>query len=136
MFHPWRKLRSLPQIDLSWRRMSGRLGETDGVRMIVMHPDQSQVQRRCTITHELAHVELGHTDGCTDVEEREARALAARWLIDLDDLADAAVWARSLTELADELWVDPDTLADRVEQLRPAELRYLRSRITARGDTP
>ncbi len=115
--------------------MSGRLGETDGVRVIVMHPDQSQVQRRCTIAHELAHVELGHTDGCSSVEERAARGLAARWLIDLEDLGDAAVWARSMAELADELWVDADTLAARVEQLHPAEKHYLRRRIAAR-ETP
>jgi hypothetical protein len=132
MFHPWRRLRSLPHIDLSWRRMPGRLGETDGVASIVMHPDQSQVQRRCTIAHELAHVELGHTDGCNDVEEQAARGLAARWLIEIEDLAEAALWARSRSELADELWVDTDTLDARLDHLGAGERRYLRERLAGR----
>jgi Zn-dependent peptidase ImmA (M78 family) len=116
--------------------MSGRLGETDGVGMIVMHPDQSQVQRRCTIAHELAHVELGHTGGCAHAEEQAARELAARWLIEIEDLAEAVLWARSRDELADELWVDLDTLDARLGRLHPAERHYLRRRVAAREHTP
>ncbi len=135
MFDPWRRLKSRPHIDVFWRRMDGRLGETDGTSLIVLHPDQSQTQRRCTMAHELAHIELGHTGGCSPVEERSASALAARWLIELPVLAEAALWAASVPELADELGVDVETLEDRIEHLDAGEQKYLRERLAARDHT-
>jgi IrrE N-terminal-like domain len=126
MFHPWHKLRALSQVQLSWVVMPGRLGETNGVDHIRMHPHQNQAQRRCTLAHELAHIELGHVHGCSLAEERTAGELAARWLIDIGELADAARWARSPEELADELWVDVETIHIRLGALSDAErARYL-----------
>ncbi len=29
MFHPWRRLRAQPEIDVVWERMPDRLGSTD-----------------------------------------------------------------------------------------------------------
>lgn len=104
-----------------WRRTPGLLGATDGERVIVMHPDQLQVQRRCTLAHELAHIELGHGASCSRAEEAEARAAAARRLIDLDALLDAFRWAEHLEEVADELWVDLDTLQARIDTLTDDE---------------
>lgn len=120
-FHPWRRLRAQSDIGLTWERMPGRLGQTDGAHAIALHPDQSQVQRRCTLAHELAHVELGHVDGASDTEERAARLLAARWLIDMDALLDALRWADDLPTVADELWVDEDTLMARLDGLSCSE---------------
>ena len=116
MFHPWRRLRAQPHIRLSWRELAGRLGETEG-NVIRMHPHQSQVQRRCTIAHELAHVELGHRNGCDDGEEVQATRLAARWLVGMDDLLDALRWAEELEEVAECLWVDEPTLLARLDGL-------------------
>lgn len=121
MWHPWRRLRALTHLDLSWRPLAGLLGATDGRDRIVMDPRQSQAQRRCTIAHELAHLELGHTGGCSPAEERMARALAARWLIDIDRLLDVLAWTERLEEAADELWVDVDTLMARLDGLTPGE---------------
>lgn len=121
MFHPWRTLRALDHVALSWEVMPGRLGETNGFDEIRMHPHQGQAQRRCTLAHELAHLELEHTEGCNGRDEREARALAATWLIKVEHLVAAARWARSLEEAADELWVDVDTLLTRLDTLTDDE---------------
>lgn len=125
MFHPWRRLRKLAHIDLAWRTLPGKLGITNGNDLVVLDPRQSQTQRRCTIAHELAHIELGHTGECTPVEEAQARALAARWLIRMEHLLEALAWTENLEELADELWVDLDTLMARLDGLTVEERRMI-----------
>lgn len=127
MWHPWRALRKLAHIDLIWTRLDvDVLALTDGRRRIWMDPRQSQAQRRSTIAHELAHIELGHVDGCTGREERQARVLAATRLIRLEHLAEALKWTRNVHELAEELWVDVETLTDRIENLTADEVAWLR----------
>jgi hypothetical protein len=121
MFHPWRRLRARPEIDVTWPVMAGRLGSTNGTTAIRMHPHQSQVQRRCTLAHELAHIELGHVGGCAPDRERDAALHAARWLVDIEDLLDALRWAEDLREVADCLWVDEPTLLARYDGLTPKE---------------
>lgn len=125
MFHPWRALRRRPAIDVTWRPLEGHLGLTDGRNEIVLDPRQSQRQRRCTLTHELAHIELGHVGGCTPGEEAAARQWAARVLIGMDDLMSALRWADDLETVADELWVDAPTLLDRLDGLDAAERQQL-----------
>ncbi len=117
VFHPWRRLRSMTAVDVQWHRTPGVLGATDGATVIVLHPDQSQAQRRCTLAHELAHIELGHVHGASASEESAARLLAARRLIEMPALLDALSWAEDLREVADELWVDEDTLMARLDGL-------------------
>lgn len=47
MFHPWRRLRALESVRLVWSATRpGLLGATDGVSLVLLHPDQSQRQRR------------------------------------------------------------------------------------------
>lgn len=121
MFHPWRALRALTHINVRWVPMDDRLGDTDGISDIRMHPNQLQVQRRCTLTHELAHVTLGHVGGCDAGEEAAANEWAARHLITMDALKDALLWADDLEEVADELWVDLDTLKNRLDCLTDEE---------------
>lgn len=101
--------------------MHDRLGSTNGTTAIRLHPHQSQVQRRCTLAHELAHIELGHIDGCTPDGEREAALHAARWLIDIDDLLDALRWTEEFAEAAECLWVDERTLMARLDGLTAEE---------------
>lgn len=125
MFHPWRRLRDLQYVRLHWEVMPGVLGETNGIDLVWMHPHQGQAQRRSTVAHELAHIELGHTAGCTGPDERAARELAARWLITLRALAEAARWSSRVEEIAEELWVDTDTLRTRVLTLTEAEHQAL-----------
>lgn len=129
MFHPWRTLRALGHINLTWRVMPGLLGRTNGVDEIDMHPEQLQAERRSTLAHELAHVELGHTQGCGGADERAARELAARWLVSVERLVDVGRWALSIEELADELWVDVETITTRLDTLTSSEREaYLEAR--------
>lgn len=136
VFHPWRHLRGLAHVEVFFLTLSGRRrAATNGVDVIVMHPRLNQAQRRCALAHELAHIELGHTDGASPVEERAAAVLAARRLIRADALADAMLWSQHPHDVADALWVDVETLTTRLEHLHPAERHYLTQRLAAREDT-
>ena len=125
MFNPWRALRDKTHINLTWRIMPTRLGETNGSDMIRLHPWQSQVQRRSTLTHELAHIELEHTAGCHPKDEAAARQWAARKLVPMSRLMNALRWADDLHTVADELWVTEKVLLDRLDGLTPAEKQQL-----------
>lgn len=125
MFHPWRVLRTAAHLTLYWAAMPHHRGLTDGRSTIVLHPDMLQVERRCTLAHELVHVDMGHTSGCNTAEERAVQAETARRLIPLHRLADTLAWALSHDEAADELWVTPEVLTDRIEHLTPEELAWL-----------
>lgn len=127
VFHPWRQLRALTHVEVFFQHLTGnRRAATDGIEVIVMRPGLAQVQRRCALAHELAHIDLGHTGGCTPQEERQASELAARWLIDLNDLIDALRWSTHLAEVADELWVDEPTLRARLDGLTDQEREQIR----------
>lgn len=137
MYHPWRALRALGDgVRLVWTPLApGVLALTDGHARIWIDPDQDQATRRCTIAHELAHIELGHIGGCAPREDRDADELAARRLIPLERLADTLAWTESAEEAADELWVDEATLAARIECLTDAERAALDERV-ARVERP
>lgn len=124
--HPWRDLRSRPHITLSWLDLPpGVRGATDGTSAIWLEVDLLQVERRCTLAHELAHIDLGHTTETTVQEELTARRYAARKLIDWDALVDVFRWAHNAHEAADELWVTPEVLEDRLRALSPTERALL-----------
>lgn len=101
--------------------MPTRRGMTVGSDLIVLHPEQLQVERRCALTHELVHVELGHVTACTAREDCDAQRQAARWLVDIGDLLDALRWAEDMREVADCLWVDEATLMARLDGLTADE---------------
>ena len=102
---------------------------TDG-ETIYMEKRLLQVERRCTLTHELVHVDLGHTEAQDEKSEAKVRRITAKRLIDWDDLVDAFRWAHDQYEAADELWVTPEVFADRLRHLTPIE-RALLAHITA-----
>lgn len=133
MWHPWRALRDRLDLTLIWtdRLPNGVLGATDGTR-IWMTPRQLQAERRCTLTHELVHIEHGHRGCQPPAIEAQVRIEAARRLIPLGDLGLAAVWARSPEELADELWVDLDTLLTRLDTCTDREREALNSALALR----
>ena len=134
VWHPWRTLREREDIIVAWtdRLPSQVLGVTDGAR-IWMAREQLQVERRCTLTHELIHIEQGH-HGCQPAHvERLVSVEASCRLITIEDLCRVAVWARSMSEAADELWVDVDTLLVRLESLDTDERVRLDDAFTRRG---
>lgn len=130
-YHPWRELRALDGVVVTWSDLPGDLrGFTDGVGAIHLDRSLNRVERRCTLTHELLHRHYGHRQGCRGLDEALVVQETARKLITLDALARAAAWSRSVHELADELWVTEDVLNVRLAHLHPAE-RALLTRATA-----
>lgn len=134
-WHPWRALGRLSHVIVEWTDdlPPDVLGDTDGVTHIRIATGQLQTERRCTITHELVHVEQGHIGCCDQRAEGQVRREAARRLITIAALSEAAVFhGDDLEGLADDLWVDLDTLLTRLNHLHPSERGYLRRRIERR----
>lgn len=132
--HPWRRVRDLPHVTVSRRDdlPPRTLGASEGDR-IWLRSDLKQVERRCTLAHELEHRERGH-DGCQpDPVESTVRAAAARYLLPSPHLvAEALVWSRGDIEVAaDELFVTPRVLRHRLDarHLHPAERAIIVERI-------
>lgn len=134
MDHPWRRLRQRADWLLRWSRLPGNYaGLTDHrSRTIWLDSRLLQAERRCTIAHELEHVERGPVPTDPVLAAREEAAIdkiVARRLIGLHALGDALAWSLNLDEAADELWVDVPTLRTRLEHLHPSERAYLRRRL-------
>lgn len=134
--HPWRDLRALAHIVIHFDELRpGVWGVNDGADQIWLDSRLSQVERRCTLAHELEHLRRDH-NGCQDeATERTVEAAAARYLMpDPRTVADALVWAHGdLEAAADELWVDEPTLRARLDarHLHPAERAIIVKRINA-----
>ncbi len=131
-WHPWRLVRSLPHIDVRWERMAGLLGHWDqDEQAITLHPDQSQRQKRVTLTHEMIHAERGHRGECDEKVERQVARETARRLIPIHALVDAALAHEDDHHaLCDALWVDLPTLQIRLASLHPSERGYLTRRLS------
>lgn len=129
--HPWRDLRGREHLTVYHHDLPpGMRGATDGTSSVWLERRLLQVERRCTLTHELVHVDLGHTEAQDAKTESKVRRITAQRLIDWDALVDAFRWAHNAAEAADELWVTLDVLEDRLRFLHPHE-RALLARITA-----
>lgn len=133
--HPWRDLRALAHVVVHHVDMRpGVWGAGDGHSRIWLDRRLGQVERRCTLAHELEHLARGHR-GCQDeATESTVVAAAARYLLPSPHVvADALVWARGdLEAAADELWVDEPTLRARLDarHLHPAERAIIVKRIS------
>ena len=119
-WHPWRRARdSYPDlvIDCTRRLAGGAMGLV-GESTIWLHRGLTQAERRCTLTHELLHVEM------PDADENAVERETARRLITLNQLVDAFCWLRhaSTPDLADHLWVDQQTAWVRMKHLDPIEV--------------
>lgn len=125
IYHPWRALRTdWPHVIVEHTDdlPPGRRADTNGIDEIRMRRRLLQVERRCSLAHELIHLEHGHTGVCSPGHEADVDREAARRLIPWERLLAAVRWARSETELADELWVTGRILRARINALRADEL--------------
>lgn len=125
---PWSVLRSRPDLTLVW---AGDLpphwrGCTDGHSTILIRTGLSQTERRCTLAHELIHIRHHHDGHQPAAVERQVRAETARWLIpDLHLIRDALL----MPDPADQLWVTPAVLHDRLASLTDDERASLAQSI-------
>lgn len=134
IYHPWRVLAvDWAHIDLQHRvdLTPGRLGETDGRTWIRLRMPMLQVERRCTLAHELIHLERGDTGACSPADEHAIDREVARRLIPLAALIEGIRWTLDPAELADELWVTDKILAARFERMPEHEAHEV---ITAARD--
>lgn len=147
VYHPWRHLRRLfsdgAGTTLSFEPTPGDKPAwySPGSDHILMRPDLLQVERRCSLAHELAHKDLGHSGTCTypDARRQGARAelaadrLAARRLIALPAFIDALCWSDDRAEVADILWVTERMLDVRIASMLGGEQETVRAALLARG---
>lgn len=100
---------------------------------VVIATGLTEVEARCTLVHELVHVDRGPVPaGWQAQEENRVSRIAARELLpSIRRVADALVWADwCLHEAAEELDVDVDTLGWRLRTLaHPVEISYMRKRF-------
>lgn len=91
-------------------------------KWVKIDPRPSHSEQRSTMAHEAVHLERGpfpkHRE---QLEERTVEHIAARRLIDLDDLIEALRWSDSTEELAEELGVFREDVLRRIQGLTPAE---------------
>lgn len=131
-FHPWRELRARRDIEVVFTDALPEdiRGETDG-HTIWMDSSQLQAERRCTLVHELEHIDRGHTCAVTHAQEMLVRVATARRLIPLDRLASSIAWSRNEYEIAETLHVDVDVVRDRLATLDIYETEFVEKTIAA-----
>jgi hypothetical protein len=130
--HPWRRLRDLAHVTLVWHD-HGPMGKCKhSTQEVSLRRDLTQAQRRAALLHELEHLEHGPAVvGYVEEDEMATRERAARWLIPIENLAAAMIWANDDHELAEELWVDLGTVRTRLSTLTAVETRHLNDRVDA-----
>lgn len=133
MIHPWRRLRALTDVTLLWHD-EGPMGETDfEAGTISLRRGMSWEERRCTVLHEVLHVERGPvTAGLADREELRVQKETARLMLpNVKAIGDAYAWAQGDDRAtAYELGVDVDVLWTRMKYMtHPTERGYLARRF-------
>lgn len=108
-------------------------------RTILIRQDLGQAERRSTVAHELAHAELGHSAQRCPIlglrQETEANRRASRKLITVDQLVTALMWSQDEFQLAEELWVDVETVRARLAGLTDDERDYIERRLWEREES-
>lgn len=129
--NPWRVLRSLEHVILRWHD-GGPMGKTiHSEQAISLRRGMTWEERRCTVAHEVLHIERGpqpHGLRAKD-EERVRRETAQRMIPDIRPVGDAIAWALSEEEAAHELGVDVYVLRYRLKHMSPMERAWLRHRL-------
>lgn len=130
--HPWRRLREFAHVTLLWHD-GGPMGVTNFARQTIsLRRGMTWAERRCTIQHELLHVERGPVPlSLAGREEERVRRETARLMLPcVKRIGEALAWAHSEEEAADELCVDESVLRYRLRHLHPSERAYLDRRLS------
>lgn len=130
--HPWRWLRQHSHVTLLWHD-DGDMGEADfDAQTVSIRRGMTYEERRCTLLHELLHLERGPALTTTVGRDEDAvrRATARLMLPSTKALGEALAWAHDDYEAAEELAVDVGVLRDRLRWLHPAERHYLTRRLS------
>lgn len=124
--NPWADLTSRPQLDLCWGGLPpGQLGATDG-RRIWIATGLTIRERRCTLAHELVHIDLDLVSDVTWASEQRVRDVTARRLLpDIDAIVSTLAGGVDVATASDELWVTEDILTDRLTNLNDEESNHL-----------
>ena len=134
--HPCRELAGLPGVRVQIEPLDSETwGYYDAESQVIRLDSQlTQVERRCTLQHEILHAQRGDEPCATAwheaKQERLVDRLAARRLVDLTALADELAWATDEFELADALWIDVATLRARLAGLTSTERQWLGRRLS------
>lgn len=129
--NPWRALRALAHIELLWHD-GGPMGlATHSRQTISLRRGLSWEERRCTLQHELVHLEHGPMPLGLRAKDEELvrRETAARMIPDIRPVGDAIAWSLSDQEAAQELGVDIHVLRYRLRHMSPMERAWLESRL-------
>jgi len=108
-------------------------------RIILLSDELDMAGRRCTLAHEIAHIDLRHAAQSgwfgTRSERDADRLAAARLLEDVDEIADALCVHPLHPELAAEhLGVTVRVLRRRLANLTATEKEHVEQRLAARED--
>lgn len=132
-YDPWRDAAlRYPGVHIEWHDIWPCHGawhpETD---VILVDQAISRAERRCALAHELAHMDTG--DRATGVcwfaarQETAADRVAARRLIEVEDLGRVLRWSSDRREIAELLNVSLNVLAIREANVTDDEYAYLRA---------
>jgi hypothetical protein len=136
-YDPWHALAELDGARVVFDDLPPRRrGEVDfDTQTITLHRRLDPTAQRCTLAHELVHLERGPVVMCqVPREERAVAAIAARRLVPLEALAEALRWSRDERAVADELSVDVRTVRVRLRSLTAAEQTFLHGRVGSDAD--
>lgn len=135
-YHPWRDARGRKHLDILFvDDLPDGVRGCQGGDLVALQRHQMQDERRSTLTHELVHDErrIYPNDPVLYArEELTVERIAARRLIDLEQLIDVLCWTRQLDEVAAELWVDVPMLTALARSLTDDERRYIDNEIERR----
>lgn len=138
-YDPYAELRARPDWTLAFVDMPDAGRWYDRLQTMLVRKGMTQVERRCTVAHEVEHALAGDQDPidyATGARREETRhRAAARKLITFPDLLRAVLLHRhDVAACADELHVDEDTLTTRIRALHPAERHALRRALEDQGE--
>lgn len=103
-------------------------------RVILIDRGLNQTERRCTLAHELAHIDLEHVEApgwfARRLEHEADRLAAKRLLADIDAIADAICTHPLDPDLvAEQLGVTMRVLKKRLKRLTETEKAHIEQRL-------